>query len=103
MREFLERTFDESGEVSREAWDKLGKDECRDRLYFMEPNIEEFKEWLKEKDDIKLSEYQIDLAYSYIDYKKKVFSGGLRSGRTTVLGFVGDYFMEKYPFVTDEI
>jgi len=69
----------------------------------MKPTKDEFLEWLREKEpETELHPYQIELAECFIDYKNKVFSGGLRSGRTFVLERVKDYYREKCPYVETE-
>ena len=56
------------------------------------PNLKEFLR----QTDLKLSKYQRELADILIKYRVKHFSGGLRSGRTTVIDAVNEYFESKY-------
>lgn len=70
----------------------------------MAPTRDEFLEWLKEREpETELHPYQVALAEYFIEYNNKVFSGGLRSGRTFVLERVKDYYREKYPMVREQI
>ena len=62
-----------------------------------QPNLDEFLEYLEKNNGIELSEYQKNLAGALINYRVKHFSGGLRSGRTTVVNAIQLYFQNIYP------
>ena len=62
----------------------------------MEPTTEDFIQSLPA--DVKLSEYQINLAKSYIEYRKAHFSGGLRGGRTTAISYARKYLEDQEKF-----
>lgn len=73
--------------------------ETMDDKYDGKPSILEFTEWLIDNNnDVELSPYQLELAECYIDYRNKVFAGGLRTGRTFILDLVKEYYKEKYQF-----
>lgn len=65
-----------------------------------EPTLREFLEWLyKREPKALLSSFQIGLANAAIKYRNKVFSGGLRSGRTVTLKLVKEYYKELKPYI----
>lgn len=63
----------------------------------MEPTIEGFEKWLTEKGDTVLIPFQMEVASMYIDLRKKLFSGGRRSGRSFILNLLRQYFDENFP------
>ena len=64
-----------------------------------EPNKEDFVEWLAKKTKgteikIRLTLFQCKVVESYIDFRKTLFYGGLRSGRSYILRLLKQYLEE---------
>ena len=69
----------------------------------MEPNKEDFVEWLAKKTkntgiQIRLSPFQCGVVESYINFRKTLYCGGMRSGRTYILRLLKQYFDEEFPY-----
>jgi hypothetical protein len=62
----------------------------------MRPNSKDFLEFT-EQQGLKLLPSQIQLAEALIDYRVLHFRGGYRSGRTTAVNAVQDYFSAEFP------
>ncbi len=60
------------------------------------PNIEDLENFASDK-GLVLSDYQFQLAHNLINYRNRHFSGGLRSGRSTVVNLVQEYFDKDFP------
>ena len=69
----------------------------------MEPNKEDFVEWLAKKTkgtgiNIRLTLFQCRVVESYINFRKTLYSGGVQSGRTYILRLLKQYFDEEFPY-----
>ena len=77
--------------------------EDMDKYFKDKPNIKSFLYWISKKHPkIILNNYQIGLGKSYIDFRNKTFSGGIRSGRTFVLDKVKQYYLKEYPYAEEQ-
>ena len=65
-----------------------------------EPTIASFLNFVETNfPDIELSDFQIELATSLIEYRRKHHSGGCRSGRTFTVLLVQQYLDKKFSHV----
>lgn len=69
-----------------------------------EPTHEEFLRWLRiEHPEVLLNDNQVEMASAILDYEKKLFSYGLRSGRTFTINLVREYIESNYGAVLHRV